>query len=70
MYSIREVSKRTKLHREYIRALCDLGLVDYIRGENGNKRLKYQITDQGILDICMMQMDMETEKRGGFTPPP
>jgi hypothetical protein len=68
-YSIRDAAKKTKLHREYIRALCDYQLIDCSVDYENTKWLKYSISDKGLLDLCMVKIRQDERKRG-ITPPP
>jgi len=60
--SLHEAEKQTHMHREYIRALCDYGIVDCTI-TNGGKKPRYHIPDKGFLKLCMIKMERDDKKR-------
>jgi predicted transcriptional regulator len=59
-YSLSQASKRTRIHRQVIKALCDFNVIEYyIKGK------RVMITEQGIrkLDDYYLILCMEKYKK-------
>jgi hypothetical protein len=63
-HSLREVARKLHFNREYVKALCDYGIVE-CNIKNGSKIPRYNITDKGLITLCMIRMEQDEKKRNG-----